>query len=158
MKKNRNNNLIGLFIYDRDKYFLKSLIKKINHVPFIKEVINFLALHNDPGVPKLIFDFTRHKYSKGYRSSLILLLDNYDSIEYIYKLLFLFLNDSYNTTWYCYDIIIKYLKKINLKDLNKLSNLITKHILIENDKDKIDYHKLLLTKIKAEIKLRERKG
>jgi hypothetical protein len=152
----RDNNLIGLFKYDRDKILLKSLIKKLKHIPFIKEIIDFLALNGDEDVPKLIFNFTSQRFTKGYRSSLILLLDKYDCIEYIYELLYLFLLDSYNTTWYCYDVLIKYLKKLDYEDLNKFSYLITTHIIKERDKDKKQYHEMLLKKINAEIKRRKK--
>ncbi len=66
------------------------------------------------------------------------------------------LKDSNNTTWYSYDILIKYLKKIKIKRLNEASILISSHILKEKETDKNEYHELLLKKIQLEIKKRSK--
>lgn len=148
----KESSLIDIFIYEKDSVFLKDMLKKIRHVAFIKAIIKFLAAHNDSEVPELILNFSRKKYSKGYRSSLLLLLEKYDCTLYIYDILELFLKDSYNTTWYAYDILVKYLKKINLKDLKKISSILNIHINKEKDIEKREYHELFLKKVDNQIK------
>jgi hypothetical protein len=146
--------LLSVFNYEKDRVFLKKLIKGVKHIAFIKSIIKFLAAHKDSEVPQIIFDFSRHRYTKGYRSSLLLLLEKYDYTPYIYDILDLFVKDSYNTTWYAYDLLIKYLRKIDIHDLEKISKIISIHIKKEKDEDKKEYHELFLKKVNAEIKKR----
>lgn len=146
------NCLLNIFDFQRDSIFLKKMLKSIKHIAFIKSIIKFLAMHKDSEVPQLIFEFTRHRFTRGYRSSLLLLLDDYDCISYIYDILDLFLKDSYNTTWYAYDLLVKYLRKMNIEDLKKISFLISNHIKKEKDRDKKEYHELFLKKVNAELK------
>ncbi|MBP6334228.1 MAG: hypothetical protein KA444_02060 [Bacteroidia bacterium] len=150
------NCLHDIFIYETDGVFLKKLVKRIKHIAFQKAIIKFLAEHNDKDVPKLIFEFTSRGYTKGYRSSLLLILEKYDCSKHFREILSLFLKDSNNTTWYSYDILIKYLKKIKIKRLNEASILISSHILKEKETDKNEYHELLLKKIQLEIKKRSK--
>ena len=106
----------------------------------------------------MIIDFSKRRFTKGYRSSLLLLQEKYDCTLYIYDILNLFLNDSYNTTWYCYDILIKVIKKTGNDDLIKTSQLLTTHLTKEKETEKRQYHNLLLKKVNSEIKERVNKG
>ena len=151
LKPKEENRLLGIFIYENDHLFLKKLLKSIKHIAFIKSIISFLAEHKDNDVPRLIFEFTNRKYTKGYRSSLFLILEKYDCSFYIYELLNLFLKDSYNTTWYTYDILVKYLKKIEVGKLKKILILISNHIPKEKEINKRKYQEFLLKKINLEI-------
>ena len=149
--------LIDVFNYENDRGFLKKLLKEIRHITFIKEIVKFLAENNDEDVPEIIFEFSQKTYSVGYRSSLLLLLEKYNCEDYFFDLLKLFLKDSYNTTWYAFDILVKYIKKINDFDLQKTLVVLKKHIKIEKDLDKKEYHEMFLKRIENEIKRRSRK-
>ena len=148
----KENNLGLIFNYEDDCAFLKNLLKKIRHIAFIKSIIKFLADHNDDEVPSLIFDFISKGYSKGYRSSLLLILEKYDCSLYTYQILELFLEDSHNTTWYAYDILVKNLKNTDIENLKKISILINNHIPTEKNLEKKEYHELLIGKVNSKIK------
>ncbi len=150
------NRLHDIFSYEWDSMFLKKLLKSTKHISFQKAIIKFLAEHNDKDVPKLIFEFAGRSYTKGYRSSLILILEKYDCSKHFQEILNLFLKDSYITTWYSYDILIKHLKKIRIKELNEALLLISTIILKEKDSDKREYQEMLLKKIPLEIRERSR--
>jgi hypothetical protein len=145
---------IDIFNYENDRIFLKNLLKEIKHIAFIKEIIKFLAVNKDEDVPGIIFQFSRKKFTLGYRSSLLVLLEKYNCEDYFFDLLKLFLKDSYNTTWFAFDILVKYIKKINDFDLQSTSVVLKQHIKIEKDMDKKEYHELFLKKIENEIKRR----
>lgn len=150
----KSNILENIFNYRQDRSLLIKLARSTKHVAFKKQIIMFLSDHNDKEVPELVFEFTSKKYTKGYRASVLLLLEKYDCCCYFDHLLKLFLKDSFNCTWYCYDILKKYLIRLKVEDLKRISDQIASHLKREKEKDKIQYHELLLKQILSELKKR----
>lgn len=154
--KKPENYLIPLFIYKDDSIVLKKLLKKTEHIPFIKEIIHFLFIHYDDDIPEIVIWFTNKKFSTGYRASVLRYLEYYDCSNYLSSILKLFLYDSYNVTWYCFDILLKYLKGMNIGELEKFELKIKRHIINEPKFQKKEYHNLLLVKIRKEINKKQR--
>jgi len=148
--------LSEIFDYEQDKPLLIELLHSVKHVAFAKSIIKFLAENDDKNVPDLIIEFCKKKYSEGSRASLLLLLDKYDCTNHLQQVFSLFLNDTYNTTWYCYDILKKYLKVMSDFDLDEYYSRIKIHLLAEVDVEKSKFHELLLRNINTEREKRIR--
>lgn len=144
--------LSELFEYPNDRKLIIKLFELSKHVVFQKEIIKFLDEHKDNLVPKLIFKYCSFSHTKGYRASLILLLNKYNFDDYLFDLLKLFLNDSYNSTWYSYDILKNKIKKLDSRRLLRIKGKMEMHIKTEKDLDKKNFHLLLLKKVDSTLK------
>jgi hypothetical protein len=151
-------NLERILIYPDDKTVIWKMVRTLKHIALIKALLKYLNKNKDEGLPILIIEFCHRRCTKGYRASVILLLEKYDCKNYLYDILTLFLRDSFNVTWYTYDILIKYIVRIGNDDLEKFSALITEHLINEKCKEKKEYHELFLKKVNAEIKKREKQS
>lgn len=147
-------NIEKILDYPEDKVIILKMVRTLNHITLIKSLLKYLHKKKDKDLPMLVIEFCHRRFTKGYRASVIRLLEKYDCRNYLYDILNLFLKDSYNVSWYSYDVLVKYIARMEYFDLEKFSKLISQHVKKEKCADKKEYHELLLKKINLEIKKR----
>jgi len=151
-------NLEKILVYPNDKTVIYKMVRTLNHITLIKALLKYLHKNKDEGLPILVIEFCHRKFTKGYRASVIRLLEKYDCQNYLYEILSLFLRDSFNVSWYAYDVLVKYIVRMENGDLEKFSTLITEHLINKKSKEKKEYHELFLKKVNAEIKKRAKQS